>query len=62
MLFQPKKINTGLDRLFIVISVLAMLFGFWKGSVSYREISSTTWQSSLWPELTPDEQYKEVMD
>ncbi len=49
MLFQPKKVNTGLDRIFIVISVLAMFFGFWAGGISYKEMSSTTWQSRLWP-------------
>lgn len=52
MLFKLKKVNEGLDRIFIVISVLAMLFGFWKSSIYYREISSTTWRSPLWQELT----------
>lgn len=61
MLFQPKKVNTGLDRIFIVISVLAMLFGFWKGSIFYREISSTTWRSPLWPELTVDEEFSKAI-
>ncbi|MGP7969851.1 MAG: hypothetical protein ACLPQL_05450, partial [Desulfobaccales bacterium] len=45
MLYRPKKVNTGFDRIFLVLSIIAGIsFGFYVG----LDIGNTETRESIW--------------
>jgi hypothetical protein len=52
MFYRPKKVNKGFDRIFMIIAIIGMLFGFYLGIYYYDRIKTVT-EKPFWPNPPP---------